>query len=146
MITARVLGQFPTNINGSGTTCVLQWGPTASDKGNVSLYSPESCNFGSKVFCSIAVATTDEKCSKYQGASIICGDAAETSKSVDGILLNDGKCEENGVPSTPKLIYHSIGEYREWIQKVSGAEDMKQVSSLLLVASAIFVAIKNLVY
>lgn len=123
---------------------MLYWGPTTSDKGEVILYNPKTCDSDwPKVFCSVVVAATDEKCSKYQGAAIVCGDT--TSKSVDGILLNNGGCEQNGAPPSFKLNYHSIGEYSDWIKKVSGAEDVKQISFILMTA-AILVAIKNLVY
>lgn len=143
LISPRVLGQFPA-INESGTNCVLQWGPTTSDKADIVLHNPETCDSGApKVFCSVVTTANDDKCSKYQGATIVCGDAAATAKHVDGILLNNGTCD--GISPSFRLLYHSIGEYSEWIQKVSGADDMKRTSSLLLVASAILVAIRNIV-
>lgn len=143
MITPRALGGFPA-INENGTNCILYWGPATSDKSNIDLYSPDQCKAG-KVFCSGVSDATDDRCSKYQGAAIVCGDA--TKKSVDGILLNNGGCDAviPTVPPSFRLNYHSIGDYSDWINKVSGAEDMKQ-SSLILMTAAIFVAIKNLVY
>jgi hypothetical protein len=60
------------------------------------------------------------------GSSVICGDGL----SVSGILLNNQACGENDGLNV--LDYHSVGQFREWIEEVSGAEKLAKVSALLI--------------
>lgn len=68
----------------------------------------------------------------------MCGDGL----SVSGFLLNNRVCGSNGAFSA--LDYHSVGEFRDWIEQVSGAENFAKMSPLLILSAVLINAKKNL--
>lgn len=61
--------------------------------------------------------------------------------AVNGFVINENGCVLNS-DGRILLSYHSVGNFNEWIQEVSGAE--KSVETSLLVLSAVLLLVKNL--
>lgn len=61
--------------------------------------------------------------------------------SVNGVLIGESGCALNS-DGRVLLSYHSVGNFSEWIQEVSGAE--KTVKTSLLVLSVVLLLFKNL--
>lgn len=67
---------------------------------------------------------------------MICGN----SSVVSGFLLNDKVCGIVG--ENMKLEFHSVGDFRDWIEQVSGAVNFSKISSLLIL-SAVLINVKK---
>jgi hypothetical protein len=103
----------------------------------VAVYRPQLCHANlSQVFCSVIDVGSRDVCSAMLGSPVICGDGS----SVSGILLNNQACTDTGDLNV--LDYHSVGEFREWIEEVSGAEKLAKMSTLLIL-SAMLMHAKN---
>lgn len=68
---------------------------------------------------------------------MICGN----SSVVSGFLINGGSCSR--VDDQLSLDFHSVGDFKEWIEeKVSGAEKLVGISMLFVIFTVLF-TIKN---
>jgi hypothetical protein len=136
-IAPRRLGALPVNNATDSHFCrLVGWGNTqeASQHDVVAVYSPQFCNANlPQAFCSIIDSSSQSSCTALQGAPIVCGDSA----FVSGFLLNNRECGAAGHLAT--LEYHSVGEFREWIEEVSGAS-VAQMSTLVFVLSAAMIS------
>ena len=134
---AQALGSLKSN-----STCSLYgWGGAPEEPFSMTLRidSPSQCNSSlPQVFCSINVNGVDP-CLPHSparaGSPVLCNQG-----SFDGILLSSG-CT---IDSQNRVItsYHSIGDFKDWIELVSGAESVKKLSSVI-VLSAIVVGLKS---
>ncbi|XP_037042380.1 snake venom serine protease-like [Bradysia coprophila] len=132
----RRLGSIPF----TSTTCTLfGFGGAAlyPDTVEVVAYTPENCYSNhTQAYCSEHVPLT-RACSASVGSPLVCN-----PQSVDGILLQTG-CQEES-PGRYLQPYHSVDEFREWIESVSGAVLVNQISTVLLL-SALVIGLWNLV-
>lgn len=103
---------------------------------SLSLYNPKFCmSTVPDAYCSYHEDENSQVCHAKKGSPISC-----SAKSIDGILLNTGcTLDDKGRHLS---FYHSIGEYKTWIQSVSGAETTT-VLSLALLVSAIALSLQN---
>lgn len=133
----RTLGSIPP----SNPTCHLfGWGgaPHFPEFTNVRPHRP------SQTFCYTNRSQTyctehhpqSFSCSAWVGSPLSCN-----PQSVDGILIETGCLEES--PGRFLQAYHSVGEFREWIESVSGAKIMNQ-NSIVILLSALVICVKNL--
>lgn len=109
------------------------WGTalTTPRRDSVIVKDPSACdpNF-TQIFCTIFDSATDASCSAYEGSPVVCKEG-----SVDGILINDRACEISG--NRYMLQYHSVSEFREFIDSVVGSGIIPLKNSLLLILSAL---------
>lgn len=133
----RTLGSIPP----SNPTCTLfGWGgaPDFPETVSVTPHGPELCYTSrSQTYCSEHVPQT-RPCAALVGSPLICNNP----QSVDGILIETGCVEES--PGRFLQAYHSVGEFREWIEIVSGADLVNRISIMTLL-SALVICLKNLV-
>ncbi|KAG4070041.1 hypothetical protein HA402_013701 [Bradysia odoriphaga] len=132
----RTLGSIQSN----STTCTLfGFGGAALYPETVEVvpYTPANCYSNrSQAYCSEHVPLT-RACSASVGSPLVCN-----PQSVDGILLQTG-CQEES-PGRYLQPYHSVDEFREWIELVSGAVLVNQIPTVLLL-SALVIGLRNLV-
>ena len=101
--------------------------------------NPSFCNSSlPQVFCAVHEGIGDPCLTSSParaGSPVLCEQG-----SFDGILLSSG-CT---IDSQNRVItsYHSIGDFKDWIELVSGAESVKKLSSVI-VLSAIVVGLKS---
>lgn len=118
---------------------IVGWGSAveSSRRVVVAIYEPRFCNMNfPQAFCSPIDWASQKACSASQGAPVICGGNTEVS----GVLVSTGACD--GVWDQRRLHYLSVGEFREWIEEVSGAEKFAKLSSLLIL-SAMLISLKS---
>lgn len=130
------LGSMPADEAKNGTCSLFGWDVTTSDAASLDLYAPKFClSTYPEAYCAYHEDETPRICSAKKGSSISC-----SAKTVDGILLNTG-CTLND-QGRYLSFYHSVGDYKAWIESVSGAETATALSMTLLV-SAIALSLKN---
>jgi hypothetical protein len=132
------IASLPTNITNSRPSenfCqVVGWGNfrEISPHRVVAVFGSSFCNPNlPQLFCSTIDSGSEVTCSAMQGSPVICGYGTE----VAGIVISPGTC--TGEIGNRRLDYHSVGEFKEWIQEVSGAESVGKVSMTITVFSAI---------
>jgi hypothetical protein len=127
------LGGFP--VNTTDHFCqVVGWGNRigVSPHEVVAVNQPQVCNSNfPQVFCSIIDIGSQQICTALQGSPVICGNNSEVS----GIVISFGTCGE--VRNQRSLDYHSVGEFREWIEEVSGAEKIVKGSVLVILSTVL---------
>jgi hypothetical protein len=99
----------------------------------VTVYDFHSCdpNFP-QVFCSIFDSLTARTCDAKLGSPLIAADS-----SFAGFVIDDSeKCEI--ISDKFALNYVSIGEHKDWIEEVSGAERHGKIWLMTLVTSIAF--------
>jgi hypothetical protein len=113
------------------------WGQITDDQRSepVTVQDSQTCdpNFP-QVFCSTFGSVTARTCDAQMGSPLIAVD----SSFAGFVINNSGRCEIVGDKFV--LNYVSIGEHKDWIEVVSGAEKSLKVS--LLVISFASVAVK----
>lgn len=129
LIPPRILGGLSTN-----STCTLRgWGgpdvifPLVAPIG---VFAPEFC-YGSmpQAFCSTFDTAHQFPCSSRLGAPIICGPEGR----LDGFVITENQyC--NNFWGRNMLHYHSVEEFRDWIEEVSGVEMTSKVSVVLILS------------
>lgn len=101
----------------------------------VGVYSPQNCHENNtQVFCSFFDSASNEICSVPQGSPLICGD----ENAVSGFILNN--CGD--IKGLNGLDYHSVGDFREWIEQVSGAKKLDNISAIFI-AIALLINVKT---
>lgn len=127
---------MPADDTRNGTCSLFGWGTTMSEEAALTFYAPKFClSTFPEAYCAYHDDDTPKICAAKKGSSISC-----SAKSVDGIILNTG-CTLN-VEGRYLSFYHSVGDYKAWIESVSGAETTTALSMALLV-SAIALSLKN---
>jgi hypothetical protein len=97
----------------------------------VTALGPQFCGSNStQAFCSIFDANL-ATCVSQLGSPLINGDVS--SSSIDGFVISEGSCSRNG--SRFVLHYHSVDDFRDWIEQVSGADSVKKVSGFLVLSA-----------
>lgn len=130
------LGSLPSDDTKNGTCSLFGWDATSSDTAALEIYAPKYClSTYPEAYCAYHDDESPRICSAKKGSSISC-----SAKTVDGILLNTG-CTLND-QGRYLSFYHSVGDYKAWIESVSGAETTTALSVALLV-SAIALSLKN---
>lgn len=127
----RTIGSLQSN----STDCNLYgWGETVGivpDRTQVAVYGSQYCDATSQqVFCSAFAANTTP-CTARLGSPVTCGDGS----AVAGFLINDRNCTVIG--NRYLAYYHSVGEFREWIQQVSRADVATKISAALILSAAL---------
>lgn len=124
----RSLGSLETNR----TCAVFGWGasPNHPRRDSLEIHGPQFCTPGRQAFCTSFASSMHVTCSAMQSSPVVCN-----SGTIDGFVLNTNGCSLTG--DRYRLSYHSIGEYREWIEQVSGALFSTKISIILLVASIV---------
>lgn len=99
---------------------------------SITVSPPSDCdpNFP-QLFCSTFISTTHATCTARLGSAVVCDD-----ESVSAIVLNDGSCSSHG--SAFLLNHQSIGDYEDWIRKVSSAKSLTLSSSFLAFTALLF--------
>lgn len=106
---------------------------------NVDIFTPAACNPNiPNAFCSNFGLSTPEQCNAILGSPVVCGNEQTVSGFVIG---SNGTCLSSA--SFNKLNYHSVGDFRQWIEQVSGAQTAGPIA-LLLVLSAFVLSFKTI--
>lgn len=114
------------------------WGgaPDNPETIDVVPHGPEYCfSNRSQTYCTEHFPPT-RACAALVGSPLVCN-----PQSVDGILLETGCLEES--PDRFLQPYHSVGEFKEWIESVSRAGLVNRISTVILL-SALVICFKNL--
>lgn len=90
----------------------------------------------SQVFCSTFASNSDLACTARLGSPITCGD----DSTLAGFLITDRACSITG--DRFMLHYHSVSDFSDWIEKVSGAQITAEVS-VMLILSAVVLGFRN---
>jgi hypothetical protein len=141
LIPARTLGDLS-----SAASCLLYgWGGAldAPRADQVMVYEPGFCNQNlPQAYCSTFSAMDHATCQAYEGSPVVCNPG-----SIDGILLSDRSSTPRCVGEGERFIlnYHSVAEYREWIETTSGVESRTKIS-VLAILSAALVVFGNLIH
>lgn len=128
----RTLGSLPTN-----STCNLfGWGGAAENprRNSIFVFNSQFCdpNFPT-AFCSTFDTRTHDSCSAVEGSPVVCFDS-----TIDGFLIDNVQaCANNN--DRFFLNFHSVSEYREWIDEVS-ASRVSVISSIFLILSCVFIS------
>ena len=135
----RTLGSLPTNNATDGNLCqVVGWGntPESSRQDVVAVYRPQLCQGNlPQVFCSIIDTESSETETALQGSPVVCGDGSAVAGFVLGTRVLVGNLNA--------LDFHSVGDFRGWIENVSGADKLATLSMLAFL-SAILISVKIL--
>lgn len=121
----RELGSLPSN-----DTCrVYALGPQYP----VRILEPSLCNPNlPQAYCSFdTVVLGGNLCGVIGAMEVRCN-----SSTVDGLMI-DGNCQFDG-EGRSYLQFISLGSYREWIAKTSGAETNTKFSIMLMVSLVFF--------
>ena len=133
------LGALPVTNVTDGNLChvVFSESQQESRRDIVAVYRPQYCyNNLPQVFCSVIDSGSIETCTAMQGSPVVCGDRS----AVAGFVLTDRACSSLGVLNS--LDFHSVGDFREWIQNVSGADKLAKLS-MLTILSTLLISAKN---
>lgn len=117
------------------TFSIFGWGGKTDNpqRDAINVYNSQFCDPSNpQAFCSV-FDFNSTTCSASLGAPLVIHDLESTS--IDGFLINEGSCSTNG--SNFVLNYHSVGDFEEWIKKVSGAVTINKISFLLILSSAL---------
>lgn len=130
----RTLGSLTTN-----STCRLfGWGGSEDNPETVEVevFGPQYCNLNlPQAYCT-DLLTPGRACQAYTGSPVVC-----SAQTVDGFLLQTG-CPEAS-PGRYLVDYHSVAEFREWIDIVSSA-DLRSKISIIFLLSVVVISFKNL--
>lgn len=143
----RIVGMFdselipPRSLGGliGNSTCNLHgWsGPLGNNlRRQVGVFAPQFC-YGSlpQAFCSTFNTHNQMECTSTWGAPIICN----VDGRIDGFVIT-GNLYCDQVWGRHMLSYHSVEEFRDWIEYVSGAKTI----SFTLILSVISVGLRYL--
>jgi hypothetical protein len=132
----RAFGQLPTTDNATFPLFGSGNAQLEVEIGAVLVFPPRYCeaNFP-QVFCSEGILGVRE-CSASLGSPVTSLD----SKVVIGFLITEGCRVSN---NRLVLNYHSVGDFRDWLDNVSGAKMTAEVS-FVLILSAVLMNVKNL--
>jgi hypothetical protein len=133
----RAFGQFPTTDNATFPLFGRGNAQTEAEIGAVQIFPPRYCeaNFP-QVFCSEVATQGVRECSASLGSPV----TSTNSLLMFGFLISEG-CRISG--DRLVLNYHSVGDFREWLDKVSGAKTTAEIS-FVLILSAVWINVKNL--
>lgn len=134
-LSPRLLGDLVTN-----STCRLfGWGGAEENpiSNPVDVYGSQFCNQTvPQASCSTFDSPLHLTCSALTGSPVVCIDG-----KVDGFIVTaEIMCTSSG--ESNRLYYHSVGDFREWIEQVSGAE-MKARFSISIILSALVISLKS---
>lgn len=119
----RQLGLLESNTNCS----LFGWGGALIDPRKDPVTVLSSCDPNlPDIFCSLFDSVDDEICTAQLGSPVMCRNVFA------GFLINDGACTT--VDDQVFLNYQSVGEFGEWIQKVTEPEVQPIPSFVLSVA------------
>lgn len=129
------LGELVTN-----STCQLfGWGGAEENPISypVVVYGSQFCNQTvPQASCSMFDSPLHLTCSALTGSPLVCNNSR-----VDGFIVTEGlRC----TAESNRLYYHSVGDFREWIEHVSGAE-IKARLSISIILSALVISLKSFV-
>lgn len=138
--------EFPPRTLASltdNTDCRLfGWGETGAELPRyetVRIRSPQNCNASlPRAFCTQFDAQFPAQCHAILGSPVVCGDGSVVSGFLVG---SNGECVSTG--NRTELFYHSVGQFQEWIERVTSAGTTDQIS-VLLSLSAFLVTLKNI--
>lgn len=104
----------------------------------VRIRSPQNCNASlPRAFCTQFDSQFPDTCSAVLGSPVVCGNGTVVS----GFLVGSNRdCIRTG--SQTELFYHSVGQFQEWIERVSAAGKTGPIS-ILLSLSVLMVTLKN---
>lgn len=124
----RELGYLMTNQTNE---CKLYGWGSAEDSprsDSVTVYGPSFCGMHAmETYCTISSSNIDT-CTAKLGSPIVCNDGF-----IDGFIIKNAGCSSDSF----LLSYHSVGDFREWIELVSGAENNRKLSIIYLVTLAL---------
>lgn len=108
----------------------------------VQVYEPQYCDPSSpQAYCSELSVPSDRVCETYSGSPLVCN-----AQSVDGIFLQS-ECREIS-PERYLIVYHSVGEFSDWIESVSTIESSAvftgKISSFFLLSAIVISLIRSL--
>jgi hypothetical protein len=103
---------------------------------SVMVYEPQLCDGNStQAYCS-RFRYSNLACFTLTSSPVMCGDRSH----LDGIVISEGSCTiEDG---SYMLYYHSIADFREWIEEVSSGAvkvSLFALSSIALISLKCFV-------
>lgn len=105
----------------------------------VRIRSPQNCNATlPRAFCTQFDSQFPPQCLAILGSPVVCGDGLVVS----GFLVGSNRdCVRTG--DQTELFYHSVGQFQEWIERVTAAGTTGRIS-VLLALSALLVTLKNI--
>lgn len=125
-------------ITATNATCNLfGWGSVGENPefNAVTVYSSQYCDKTSpQLSCSTFDSPFNTACSALTGSPLVCDNGF-----VDGIVLSHEMC--TATDESHRLYYLSVGEFREWIEQVSGAELTARLS-IPVILSALVISLK----
>jgi hypothetical protein len=132
IITPRLLGALPTENFESNFCQLVDWEGVVEENPKhhvIAVDKPQSCFSNSpQVFCSTFEDEAFEICRAREASPVVC----RNNSVISGFLLSqDRKCAI--LDGRLSIEYHSVGDFLEWIEQVSGAEHIGKISNLLFV-------------
>lgn len=115
------------------STCTL-----IETRQSVMIYEPDECSRNStQAYCSrFRVSTL--ACFTLTSSPVMCGDRTH----LDGIIISEGSCTKEA--DTYLLYYHSVADFREWIEEITSGGNAAGVSVFALL-SIVLISLKWLV-
>jgi hypothetical protein len=105
---------------------------------NVTVFSPQFCGSDfPQAFCA-RFESMEPNCFSTPSAPLVSESGGNIS--FNGFLISEDGCEEEPF----SVYYHSIGDFTEWIQKVSSSNLTSKVS-ILTMMSAVWLSLKFIV-
>lgn len=138
--------EFPPRNLGSlssNQTCKLfGWGENGVEiprYESLRIYGPRFCNATlPRAFCTRFDLSFPDTCYAILGSPLVCGG----EDNVSGFLVGSNRdCIRH--EGLVELNFHSVGDFDEWIKKVSGAEKAAPIS-VLLILSAFAMTLKSM--
>lgn len=93
----------------------------------VTVFQPQYCNATqTRAYCSNLANLDVRACSAAEGSPVVC-----INGFIDGILLNTFGCtaDQNNI----RLNYHSINDFRNWINETSSAKTLANASAFTFI-------------
>ena len=121
----KVLGSITPN-----TLCTLYAFGSSPIQTTVMILEPKNCDLSTDdTFCSEHTENLEPACWTFGGAPLFCGEG----ETVSGFVSFLGQCR---MVSEEKYLqsYHSIENFKDWIEEVSGATIIKKASAVLITA------------
>lgn len=104
----------------------------------ISVFEPQYCDPNyPQVFCSSFPSLATGPCTASRGSPVVC-----ISGHVSGFVINERGCTTADAHGRNLLHYHSVNDFRAWIEEVSGAEKAVK-SSIVLIISAGILSVKR---